>query len=159
METNISSLFIRELQKHINILGKDSNNFVLEINQEKGLGIKAKQELKTHDDIYMLDGDCEDISMSDADWSRVTVNLGSGIGDKEYLLVGPINFVNHGCEKCANCAITDGYDRISDEIKPYFVMTLRKNGDGTLKKIEKGEELLCDYGEKYGSIQCAACGK
>ena len=159
METNISSLFIRELQKHINIFGKDSNNFVLEINQEKGLGIKAKQELKTHDDIYILDGDCEDTSMSDADWSRVTVNLGSGIGDKEYLLVGPINFVNHGCDEHANCVIKGDDDEISDDLKMTHYLNLRTNEDGTLRKIDEGDELLCDYGEKYDSITCAVCGK
>ena len=158
METNILSLFIREVTRHRDLFSKSNQKFKLEIDGAKGLGLKAKQDIETDEDIKMLDGDCEDISMSESTWSRVTVNLGDGL-EKECLLVGPINFVNHGCEKCANCAITDGYDRISDEIKPYFVMTLRKNGDGTLKKIEKGEELLCDYGEKYGSIQCAACGK
>ena len=154
METNISSLFIRELQKHQNILGSGSEDFVLEINKDKGLGIKAKRELKTHEDIYMLNGDCEDISMSNADWSRVIVNLGSGCGDKEYLLVGPINFVNHGCEDHANCEIK-GDD---DDLKMNHYLNLCNNKDGTLRKINNGEELLCDYGENY-PITCAVCGK
>ena len=87
------------------------------------------------------------------------MNLGSGIGDKEYLLVGPINFVNHGCDEHANCVIKGDDDEISDDLKMTHYLNLRTNEDGTLRKIDEGDELLCDYGEKYDSITCAVCGK
>ena len=156
METNILSIFNRQLQRHCDIFDNGNNNLKLKIDEKKGLGVFAKKAIKTNEDLNMLDGEIEDTSKSDSNWSRINVDVGNK--KKEYLLVGPINFVNHGCEKCANCFISD---ENSANVKPYFVINLRTNENGRLKSIKKGEELLCDYGETYGSMKCAnaACGK
>lgn len=161
METNILSILHRELQKHRDTFHEDNEMLKLKIHEDKGLRVFAKKTIKTNEDLKILDGEIEDTSKSESNWSRVTVNVGNK--KKEYLLVGPINFVNHGCKNCANCVITDENSVVTDEtstdVKPYFVINLCTTEKGNPKSIRKGVELLCDYGETYGSIKCAKCGK
>ena len=143
------------MQRHCEILGSTSELFELKCDDKTGLGVFAKKTIKTNDDLRRLDGECVDASMSQSNWSSVTVN----VGDKkeQHLLVGPINFVNHGCKKCANCKITDENNA---NVEPIFVMNLLEYKNGNKKKIMKGKQLLCDYGKKYGPMNCAnkKCG-
>lgn len=141
------------MQRHCEILGSTSELFELKCDDKTGLGVFAKKTIKTNDDLRSLDGECVDKSMSQSNWSRVRVDVGNK--KEELLLVGPINFVNHGCDECANCVITDVNNA---NVEPYCVMELREYKNGNKKKIRKGKELLCDYGEKFDNIKCA-CGK
>ena len=154
METNILSILNRVLQKHRDTFDKRNKTLKLNIDDEKGLEVIAKKNIKTNEELAILDGHSEDKSKSESNWSSVYVNVGNK--KKEYLLVGPINFVNHGCKNCANCYIND---ENSADVKPYFVIKLRTNEKGNPKLIKKGEELLCDYGDTYGSMKCANCGE
>ena len=134
--------------------------FKLRYTDQFGFGVFATRDITSKDDFSVLNGLAQ-INLEDKDWfSQVKITRGSKKYDLP--LLGPVNFINHGC--CGRHSTVNIFetDRKKYRFGCDFFEYEKKQKDKVITvkviKINEGDEILWPYGfTGRDKMKCVAC--
>ena len=150
----------RHLKTLRDCFNKKKSPFELRYSDQFGFGVFATRDITSKDDFSVLNGLAQ-INLEDKDWfSQVKITRGSKKHDLP--LLGPVNFINHGC-----CGRHSTVNIFETNRKKYrfgcdFFEYEKKEKDKVITvkviKINKGDEILWPYGfTGRDKMKCVAC--